>query len=334
LPDKLPDVTIVIEWENAIDVEDKWTKRAMSAFEIEMLRCSPGFTSRPTVLYLYDSESVAPDEINERLRSTAPKLRDCCDVKLIAAPGLSYYKLKNRGAELANTDIVVMLDSDAAPRSGWLTALLAPFADPEVKAVGGFTVLGHEDLLSRTMALSWIFDLPSEREKTRLRKKIHANNCAFRRDFLLINPFPDLEAFKKQCGFWLRRIEARGVKWVRTPDAMTIHAPHPGGRFILWRAWTTGLDRDFQTYHTLSRSRIIRFFYSFYFFARKVSRSWWRIATRGAEAELSVWQRPLAMLLGLGFFFVALCGELYSTCFRSFTELPKDFLSEALLEAA
>jgi hypothetical protein len=32
-PAKLPPVTIVIEWENAIDVEDKWTRAAMSALE-------------------------------------------------------------------------------------------------------------------------------------------------------------------------------------------------------------------------------------------------------------------------------------------------------------
>ena len=33
---KLPPVTIVIEWENAIDVEDKWTAAAMSALEREL----------------------------------------------------------------------------------------------------------------------------------------------------------------------------------------------------------------------------------------------------------------------------------------------------------
>ena len=33
---KLPPVTIVIEWENAIDVEDKWTQEAMSALEREL----------------------------------------------------------------------------------------------------------------------------------------------------------------------------------------------------------------------------------------------------------------------------------------------------------
>ena len=28
-----PPVTVIIEWENAIDVEDKWAQRAMSSFE-------------------------------------------------------------------------------------------------------------------------------------------------------------------------------------------------------------------------------------------------------------------------------------------------------------
>ena len=59
-----------------------------------------------------------------------------------------------------------MLDSDAAPQPGWLENLIKPFADPKIMAVGGFTVLGYDDLLSKTFALGWIFDLREERTKT------------------------------------------------------------------------------------------------------------------------------------------------------------------------
>ena len=37
--DLLPPVTFIVEWENAIDVEDDWTAKAMSAFQAELERC-------------------------------------------------------------------------------------------------------------------------------------------------------------------------------------------------------------------------------------------------------------------------------------------------------
>jgi hypothetical protein len=215
-----------------------------------------------------------------------------------------------------------MLDSDAAPQPGWLESLIKPFSDREIMAVGGFTVLGYDDLLSKTMALSWIFDTRDEREKTVKRPKIHANNCAVRSDFFRANPFPDLPAFKKQCGFWLRDLSARGHRYVRTADAMTVHAPHPGYKFLVWRAWTMGMDRDFQGFQTETRSRLGRIGYAFRFFGKKVGKSWARIWTRGRVVDLPVWQRPAAMAITFGFYGIGLIGELKSALTRDFEPLP------------
>jgi GT2 family glycosyltransferase len=44
---------------------------------------------------------------------------------------------RNTAVAAAGGDVVVFLDDDAAARPGWLRALLAPYADPEVVAVGG-----------------------------------------------------------------------------------------------------------------------------------------------------------------------------------------------------
>lgn len=319
----LPPVTIIIEWENAIDVEDKWAKRAMTSFQDELERVHNRVAENPRVLYLYDQDAVDEKTIRDTIAVAAPKLSEFADVELVPTPGLTYYKLKNYGVQQTRTELVVFLDSDAGAQPGWLEGLIKPFVDPEMMAVGGFTVLGHEDLLSRTMALSWIFNLPSERDITVKRQKIHANNAAFRTSFFKANPFPDLEGpFKKACGFWLRDIDKRGYKWTRTADAMTIHAPHPGGKFIVWRAWTTGMDRDYQAFHTITTSRIGRLGYSFVFFAKKLGRSWYRIWAKGGEVDLPVWQRPAAMVLSLGFFGVALFGQLQSALTRSFQPLP------------
>ena len=318
----LPPVTIVIEWENAIDVEDQWTRSAMAALERELADAGPKMARKPQVTYLYDQCSVASGTIEKSLEAYAPRLRQLADVEIIPTEGLTYYKLKNFGIARATTDISIMLDSDAAPQRGWLENLIKPFKDSEIMAVGGFTVLGYDGLLSKTMALSWIFDTRDEAEKTVKRHKIHANNCAVRTDFFRSNPFPDLPVFKKQCGFWLRDLSAKGHRYLRTADAMTIHAPHPGYQFLVWRAWTMGLDRDYQGFQTETRSRVGRLAYAFNFFGKKVGKSWSRIWTRGHVVDLPVWQRPAAMAIALGFYGIGLVGELKSALTRDFEPLP------------
>ncbi len=320
---KLPGVTIVIEWENAIDVEDKWTSAAMTALERELAFVAPKMAEKPRIMYLYDKGAVPAGTIEHALDTIAPRIRELANLEILPTEGLTYYKLKNFGISRATTDISVMLDSDAAPEPGWLENLLKPFADPEIMAVGGFTVLGYEDFLSKTFALSWIFNLADERAKTVKRHKIHANNCAVRTGFFRSYPFPDLPAFKKQCGFWLRDMSARGDKYVRTADAMTVHAPHPGYKFLVWRAWTMGLDRDYQAFQTATRSRPGRVAHAFSFFGKKVGKSWSRIWTRGGAVDLPVWQRPAAMLVTLGFYGIGLAGELKSAVSRDFDPLEK-----------
>jgi GT2 family glycosyltransferase len=44
---------------------------------------------------------------------------------------------RNTAVAAATGDVVVFLDDDAAARPGWLRALLAPYAEPDVVAVGG-----------------------------------------------------------------------------------------------------------------------------------------------------------------------------------------------------
>jgi hypothetical protein len=324
-PSSLPPVTLVIEWENAMDVADAWTRRAMGALERELAAEAPNMAAKPQVMYLFDSDAVRPEAIRGVLEAVAPRLPELADLQLVPAPGMTYYKLKNYGIGLASTELAIMLDSDAAPQPGWLRALLAPFTDPEVMAVGGFTVLGHEDLLSRTMALSWVFNLPHERTKTERRQKIHVNNCAVRTAWFRQNPFRDMPAFKKQCGLWLRDFSNRGFRFVRTPEAMTVHAPHPGFAFLAWRSWVGGKDADFLAFQTIGQSRGARVAEAFRYFARKTGKGWRRIWRHGHRVDLPAWQRPAAMLIVLAFYGNTLVSQLWSALTRSFELLPETY---------
>jgi len=318
----VPPVTIIIEWENAIDVEDEWTAKAMAALQSELERSAVKSPSKPRVIYLYDDTAVDPALIRRTIESAAPRLGEVADLEVTPTPGLTYYKLKNFGVARSKTDLTVMLDSDAAPQPGWLENLLKPFADPSIMVVGGFTVLGYNDLLSKTMALSWIFDLPDERKHTVTRPKVHVNNCAVRTDFFKKNPFPDLPIFKKQCGFWLRDFAARGHRYVRTADAMTIHAPHPGLKFLVWRAWTAGSDRDYQIFQENTHSRLGRIGHAFQFLGKKTARAWSRIVRKGSSVELPVVQRPVAMAIAFTYYSIATVSSVTRALTRSYEPLP------------
>jgi len=318
----LPSVTIVIEWENAIDTQDEWAQHAVAALERELALAAPRMRTKPVVTYLYDQDAVDPAAIRSNIAAAAPRLGEIADVEVVPTAGLSYYQLKNFGVARARTDLSVILDSDAAPQPNWLEGMLAPFDDPAIMAVGGITVLGYEDLLSRTMALTWIFGLHEERAKTARRHGIYANNLAVRTGFFRDHPFPDLKAFKKQCVFWLRSIATQGFGYVRVADAVTVHAPHPGYRFVAWRAWVTGLDRDFQAFHLVTRSRFGRLAYAGRVLASRLSRSWWRLLSKRRSVGLPVWQVPAAMIIALGFIGTAFVAQVFSVVSRRHEDLP------------
>lgn len=320
---ELPLITLVIEWENAIDSVDDWTDKAILALERELRAVAGAMQGKPRIMYLFDHTLVPSDAIEKVLNRVAPRIFEMADVEFVPTPGLSYYKLKNFGIARSATELTVMLDSDAAPQPGWLENLLKPFANPEIMVVGGQTVLGYESLLDKTMALSWVFNLAHEREKTLRRQKIHVNNCAVRTDFFRAHPFPDLPAFKVQCVFWLRGLVAEGHKFLRTPDAMVIHAPHPGVKFLVWRAWVGGMDSDYKTFQTVTRSRLGRLGYAPRYFARKLWRSWRNIVRHGGSVGLPAWQRPPAMLIALVFYLITFVSQLASALTRRFEPLPK-----------
>ncbi|HXJ33726.1 MAG TPA: glycosyltransferase [Candidatus Eisenbacteria bacterium] len=62
-------------------------------------------------------------------------------VRIVEEPRLGLSVARNRGLHAARGDVVAYLDDDAVPRPGWLAALVAPYDDPKVVAVGGRIVL-------------------------------------------------------------------------------------------------------------------------------------------------------------------------------------------------
>lgn len=315
-PDLLP-CTIVIEWENAIDVEDEWAARAVAGLERELETTAPQMQSKPVVSYLFNKDAVDSEFIRQTIMKAAPKLFELATVEIVPTSGLTYYELKNFGASRAKSEVSIFLDSDAAPQAGWLRNMLEPFNMPDVMAVGGITVLAAVDFLSRTLALIWIFGLFDERHQTAARWGIYANNTAVRTEFFRSRPFPKLNAYKYSCVFWLRGILADNHRYVRVADAVTVHAPHPSYRFFVRRAWITGLDRDFYVSHTHKSSRLGRLGRALGFFISRTIRGWWRILTKRKSVALPLWQVPGAMIVSLVYSLSLLGGQIWSAVSRN-----------------
>ncbi len=71
---------------------------------------------------------------------------------------------RNRGARLAKGDVLVFIDDDCFAEPGWLSALVAPFKDPQIVAVGGRYLPADTGILSRYLQSRGVLSEPPEED--------------------------------------------------------------------------------------------------------------------------------------------------------------------------
>lgn len=295
----LPGVTLAIEWDNARDVSPDWLARHLEALTAELGRSQAALAEPPRVAYLHDATSVDSDEVRAFIAVHAPKLSDLAEVEVVAVPGGDYFALKHAGIIRARTEVVVIADCDTFARPGWLRHMLEPFADPTVAAVAGFSTVFLAGFLSRVMALSWIFRLPSEAAAPGERNAMHANNLAVRVSHYREHPLRPPAGAKKGGMAFLREVEASGRRWVRAPIARLDHAPHPSAFYFVMRGWRAGIEQDAIARAKVGLGRRARIAYALRDSARKAPRALARIFTHRNEVGLPLWQTPAAFALAL-----------------------------------
>lgn len=131
---------------------------------------------------------LVADPASILMRPDLPMRRVVFDV-----PNIS--RARNAGINAATGRIVAFIDDDAVPEPGWLAALTAPFADPQVIAATGFTRL--PDGFAFQATAHWITPdgVTAPLHATAKAVSLHApangyavstlgTNCAFRRDAL------------------------------------------------------------------------------------------------------------------------------------------------------
>lgn len=242
--DTTPDISIVVEWENAV--------LSAQSRAIEMLnrvvRQAVELERRTEVLILFNPEQMDAGAAAAILENHVTGLQDPgIEVRLEAARGKHYYELKNFGAERARGELVVLIDSDVIPEPGWLHELVRPLLqDDEIQVVAGSVFIAPDDLLSRAFAVGWVFPMrPREAELRSDGRRFFASNAAFRRELLRKYPFPADKRTRGACAALAARLKSQGIA-IWTNSAALVSHPAPNGvRHFVVRAMAEGRDLVF-----------------------------------------------------------------------------------------
>ncbi len=290
-------LSLVVEMDNAAMLTSGEISEMISSLADQLRNQSAGRASRskPQLIFVHPGTADHSDLLKQLVAGIEPELEHVADLEFFGLEGGRYYELKNRGVAAARGDIVVFLDSDTVPETDWLRKLIQPLDSPGITATNGYTSLLYDDFLSRVFALFWIFPLRYEDDRTAGRRPLVANNCAFRRDWIAANPFPENTGFKVSCSILFDRMQKEGIALQRV-DAHVRHKPPRGWRFFVWRALVAGRDAD-RRFKALKSGRM----------AKRVANSFGRFLTAELRASrrlayskrvgITLWQMPFAFAL-------------------------------------
>jgi hypothetical protein len=304
-----PSYSVVVEMENAATVNWADVVQSLRALAEQMASLTMPDSPKPQIILAHPGSEGESADLIAAAGRMVPELITAARVQAVALPNGRYYELKNAGIAQADGKLIVLLDSDAVPEPGWLSALLKPFSQSNAIVVHGCTYLGYSDLISRTLAMIWVFPLRDHDEREVSRRSLNANNCAFRAQALGKKPFPIDNGFKVGCTKFMKQLEQRGIELVRAP-AYVKHAPLTGFRFLLWRALVTGRDADRKVADLKSRSRWRRLTSALLFWLKMELRVVRRVLAHYHHVAMPLWEVPAALFLGFTFFALALVGQI------------------------
>lgn len=304
-------VSIVIEWENALNAEAGRT--------VEMLRqvakqVSDYSESHPSTifetLFVYDCEVFAERDLSDFIESALAPTGARLNYFLLELPGGGYYASKGHGVLQATSDIVLFIDSDAIPGEGWLHVLMEAINTPGVNLVIGATYIDHRDLLGKTFAVNWFFPLRPTGDSLVKTRRLYVNNMAVRRSFYLDHPLPDIPGTSRGSCVVLGDQLAELKKTVHmAPGALAAHPAPNGIAHLVPRALAQGRDRVIRERYLDNRwqqswlAGCIRL-------PRHLLGVVWKTISCRRRVGLSLWQTPAAIAIAWFYYFLYWLGEM------------------------
>jgi hypothetical protein len=235
--------SVVIEWENAKLSELARTRLMLSTLAAQIHALDPSQWLRPEIVILYDSMAISPQLIQDTLDATFGEAPPVSSLKLLPTTGKRYYELKNYGATHVQSDVLVFLDSDVIPETGWLETLLEAIKQPGVDVVGGNTYIRPDTLFTKAFALFWFFPMRTQSNALVPSKHFFANNVAFRKAVFNSHPFPCHKKFRGQCVDLAQQLCEQGHGLFLHQGARVDHPPPNGVYHFIIRALCAGYDQ-------------------------------------------------------------------------------------------
>gem|GEM_PF-855609 len=235
-------VSVVIEWENAGRIGSERAERMLRALHAQLAGRDMSLIGPAEIILVYHEQCSVEEAVRAAVAAAGQNQGWRADVHPAPAPCAGYYELKNFGAARAEGDIIILLDSDVVPQSGWLENLISPFRDPRTEVVGGATWVDHRDLYSAAMALGWIFPLAPEDAAVVPALGFAANNVAFRAELRPTMHFPKTKQYRRQSLSVIERLRAESRTLLRSRGAQVTHPPPEGLVCFLGRALWSGYD--------------------------------------------------------------------------------------------
>jgi hypothetical protein len=232
-------VSIILEWETG--EEAGWDRAARCLREInrQMWEAASDFRTPPEFVLALDPEEGARAAAAAVLRGlTWP------GGFVVAEPEqpIGYYEKKNFGFSRSSGDIVLFVDSDLAPESSWMRAMIHPFEDAAKSVVVGRTHFDTATLYQRAIALFWIFDTRIADDLVRPTRRLVSNNIAFRRQLFAALPFPGRPTYRGQCSELGARLSRLGIVMYEATGARASHPAARSAASFVERAFHAGRD--------------------------------------------------------------------------------------------
>ena len=163
-------------------------------------------------------------------------------VSIAPCKKLDYYEQKNLGAQCATHEVILRVDCDIIPCSGWLHNLLVCYVEERADVVCGATHMETRSLYEKAFAAFWFFPLASEMPPRSTTSQFFANNVLFRAELLKNTPFPNAPLVRGKCTLLTEKLLKDHRSIYLEPSAKVIHPPPKGIVHFMKRALCSGQD--------------------------------------------------------------------------------------------